>query len=65
LVKKQRGEIMSNQIEGFIKGIIVGGAIGAVIGILYAPQAAERHGRILIEKRRICLRRPKRNTRQR
>jgi gas vesicle protein len=30
---------MSNQIEGFIKGIILGGAIGAAIGILYAPQS--------------------------
>jgi gas vesicle protein len=30
---------MSNQIEGFIKGIILGGTIGAAIGILYAPQS--------------------------
>lgn len=33
---------MSNQIEGFIKGIILGGAIGAVIGILYAPQSGKK-----------------------
>ena len=33
---------MSNQIEGFIKGIILGGAIGAVIGILYAPQSGRK-----------------------
>ncbi len=30
---------MSNQIEGFIKGIFLGGLIGAVIGILYAPKS--------------------------
>jgi gas vesicle protein len=33
---------MSNQIESFIKGIILGGAIGAVIGILYAPQSGRK-----------------------
>ena len=33
---------MSNQIEGFLKGIILGGAIGAVIGILYAPQSGRK-----------------------
>ena len=33
---------MSNQIVGFIKGIILGGAIGAVIGILYAPQSGRK-----------------------
>jgi gas vesicle protein len=33
---------MSNQSEGFIKGIILGGAIGAVIGILYAPQSGRK-----------------------
>jgi len=30
---------MSNQIGGFTKGIILGGIIGAVIGILYAPKS--------------------------
>jgi gas vesicle protein len=30
---------MSNQIEGFIKGIFVGGLIGAAIGILFAPKS--------------------------
>jgi len=30
---------MSNQIEGFMKGILLGGVIGAVIGILYAPKS--------------------------
>ena len=33
---------MSNQIEGFIKGVLLGGAIGAVIGILYAPQSGRK-----------------------
>ena len=33
---------MSSQVEGFIKGIIIGGAMGAVIGILYAPQSGLR-----------------------
>jgi gas vesicle protein len=33
---------MSNQIEGFIKGIILGGVFGAVIGILYAPQSGRK-----------------------
>ena len=33
---------MSNQIEGFIKGVILGGAVGAVIGILYAPQSGRK-----------------------
>ena len=30
---------MSNQIEGFIKGIFLGGLIGAAIGILFAPKS--------------------------
>ena len=45
IVKKQGGKIMSNQIEeieGFIKGIILGGAIGALFGILYAPQSGRK-----------------------
>jgi gas vesicle protein len=33
---------MSNQIEGFIKCIILGGVIGAAIGILYAPQSGRK-----------------------
>ena len=33
---------MSNQIEGFIKGIVFGGVIGAVIAILYAPQSGRK-----------------------
>jgi gas vesicle protein len=33
---------MSNQIEGFVKGIILGGLIGAAIGILYAPQSGRK-----------------------
>jgi gas vesicle protein len=33
---------MSNQSEGFIKGIIIGGVIGAAIGFLYAPQSGRK-----------------------
>ena len=33
---------MSNQIEGFVKGILIGGLIGAAIGILYAPQSGRK-----------------------
>ena len=33
---------MSNQIEGFIKGVIFGGLIGAALGILYAPQSGRK-----------------------
>ena len=33
---------MSNQIEGFVKGMIVGGVIGAGIAILYAPQSGRK-----------------------
>ena len=33
---------MSSQIEGFVKGIFLGGVIGAVIGILYAPQSGRK-----------------------
>ena len=33
---------MANQIEGFVKGIILGGLIGAAIGILYAPQSGRK-----------------------
>jgi gas vesicle protein len=30
------------QIEGFVKGIILGGVIGAAIGILFAPQSGRK-----------------------
>jgi gas vesicle protein len=33
---------MSYQIVGFIKGIIIGGVVGAAIGILYAPQSGRK-----------------------
>jgi len=33
---------MSNQIEGFLKGIILGGVIGAVVGVLYVPQSGRK-----------------------
>lgn len=32
---------MSDRIEGFIKGILIGGLIGAAIGILYAPKSGK------------------------
>ena len=41
---------MSNQIEGFIKGIIWGGVIGAAIGILYAPQSGRKTREDISEK---------------
>lgn len=33
---------MSSQIEGFVKGVILGGLIGAALGILYAPQSGRK-----------------------
>jgi gas vesicle protein len=33
---------MSNQSEGFIKGILLGGLIGAMLGILYAPKSGRK-----------------------
>ncbi len=41
---------MSNQIEGFVKGIILGGLIGAALGILYAPQSGRRTRRDIGDK---------------
>lgn len=38
---------MSNQIEGFAKGIIIGGLIGAAIALLYAPQSGRKTRRDL------------------
>ena len=32
---------MSNQVEGFVKGILLGGVVGAVIGILFAPKSGK------------------------
>ena len=45
---------MSNQIEGFVKGIILGGVIGAAIGILYAPQSGRKTRKDINNKRRIA-----------
>jgi gas vesicle protein len=42
LETNEGGVIMSDQIEGFVKGIIIGGLIGAAIGILYAPQSGRK-----------------------
>jgi gas vesicle protein len=41
---------MSNQIEGFVKGIIIGGLIGAAIGILYAPQSGRKTRKDITDK---------------
>ena len=32
---------MSNRVDDFIKGLLVGGLIGAAIGILYAPKSGK------------------------
>jgi len=45
---------VSKQIEGFIKGIILGGVIGAAFGILYAPQSG-RKTRVDIHKKAEAL----------
>jgi gas vesicle protein len=33
---------MANQIEGLVKGVIIGGLIGAAVGILFAPQSGRK-----------------------
>ena len=32
---------MSERIEDFIKGLLIGGLIGAAVGVLYAPQSGK------------------------
>ena len=32
---------MSDRLADFVKGLLVGGAIGAVLGILYAPKSGK------------------------
>ncbi len=32
---------MSDKIEGFISGLLIGGLVGAAIGILYAPKSGK------------------------
>lgn len=46
---------MSNQIEGFIKGIVFGGVIGAVIAILYAPKSGRKTREDIDKKTREFL----------
>ncbi|MCK9196942.1 MAG: YtxH domain-containing protein [Syntrophales bacterium] len=41
---------MSNKIEGFIKGIILGGVMGVAVGVLYAPQSGRKTRRDINEK---------------
>ena len=59
LSNKQGEETMSNQIEGFIKGIILGGALGAVVGILYAPQSGRKTRQDIDRKTKELLRKTK------
>ena len=33
---------MSSQVEGFVKGMLLGGMIGAAIALLYAPQSGRK-----------------------
>jgi gas vesicle protein len=49
-MNERGGEIMSEQIEGFVKGIILGGVIGAAIGILCAPQSGRKTREDINEK---------------
>lgn len=32
---------MSDGIENFVKGLLIGGLVGAIIGILYAPKSGK------------------------
>lgn len=44
---------MSDQTSGyveFLKGLIIGGAVGAVMGILYAPKSGKRTRRDIYHK---------------
>jgi gas vesicle protein len=41
---------MSERIEDFFKGLLIGGAIGAIIGILYAPKSGEETREDLMRK---------------
>jgi gas vesicle protein len=50
---------MSIQIEGFIKGIVIGGVIGAAIAILYAPQSGRRTREDISEKAEDLLKKAK------
>ena len=50
---------MSNQIEGFVKGVIIGGLIGAAIGILYAPQSGRKTRRDINDKAEELLEKAK------
>jgi gas vesicle protein len=35
------GKDMSNRTDDFIKGLLIGGLVGAVVGILYAPKSGK------------------------
>jgi len=50
---KTKEKVMSNQTNGyveFLKGLVIGGAVGAVIGILYAPKSGKRTRRDIYNK---------------
>jgi gas vesicle protein len=47
---------MSSQIEGFIKGIVLGGLVGAAIAILYAPQSGRKTREDIHRKTEALLR---------
>jgi gas vesicle protein len=36
-----RGDIMSDRFDNFVKGLVIGGAIGALVGILFAPKSGK------------------------
>ena len=50
--KKDKGDIMS--VTRFLAGFIVGGAIGAITGILLAPKSGEETREILGENAKIA-----------
>jgi gas vesicle protein len=41
---------MSDRAEDFFKGLIIGGVIGAVVGILYAPKRGKETQEDIIKK---------------
>lgn len=41
---------MSERAEDFLKGLIVGGLIGAVVGILYAPKSGKETREEIVKK---------------
>jgi gas vesicle protein len=50
---------MASQIEGFLKGVVLGGVIGAAIAILYAPQSGRKTREDINRKTEKLLRKAK------